>query len=73
MTKTFEGVRELNAAELDDVSGGLSVGLGLEVDASGELAAVSGVIDQVGGLVSGLLGSVTGALPSVSGSGSVSS
>ncbi|MDR4306831.1 hypothetical protein IHQ68_09390 [Chelatococcus sambhunathii] len=63
----FETIRELNAAELDDVAGGLSVGLGLNVDASGELAAVSGVVDQVGGLVGGLLGTVTGALPDVSG------
>lgn len=68
MTKSFEGIRELNAAELDDVAGGLSLGLGLNLDASQELAAVSGTIDQVGGLVGGLLGSVTGALPHVSGS-----
>lgn len=63
MTNHFDGIRELNAAELDEVAGGLSIGLGLNVDASGELAAVSGVIDQVGGLVGGLLGGVTGALP----------
>lgn len=67
MIKTVEVIRELNAVELEDVAGGLSLGLGLEIDASGELAAVSGVIDQVGGLVGGLLGTVTGALPSVSG------
>jgi hypothetical protein len=62
MTNRLDGIRELNAAELDEVAGGLSLGLGLNVDASGELAAVSGVIDQVGGLVTGLLGGVTGAV-----------
>lgn len=67
MTKSTETIRELNAAELSDVAGGLSIGLGLNIDASDELAAVSGVIDQVGGLVGGLLGAVTGALPDVSG------
>lgn len=63
MTKTIESVRELNAAELENVAGGLSLGLGLEIDASSELAAVSGTLDQVGGLVGDLLGTVTGALP----------
>jgi hypothetical protein len=55
-------IRELSSSELDQVAGGLSVGLGLEIDASAELAAVSGTIDQIGGLVSGLLGGVLGAV-----------
>ncbi|MFD1704019.1 hypothetical protein ACFSCV_13520 [Methylopila henanensis] len=61
MSNAFEAVRELNAAELDEVSGGLS--LGLSLDLGDELAAVSGTLDQVGGLVGGLLDTVIGALP----------
>lgn len=63
MTK-IEGIRELNATELEDVAGGLTLGLGL--DLSDELAAVSGTIDQVGGLVGGALDTILGALPHVS-------
>lgn len=63
MTK-IEGIRELNATELEDVAGGLTLGLGL--DLSDELAAVSGTIDQVGGLVGGTLDKILGALPHVS-------
>jgi hypothetical protein len=64
MTNAVETIRELNPAELDLVGGGLSVGLGLSVDASQELAAVSGLVGQVGGLVEGLAG---GALSAVGG------
>ena len=65
MTK-IEGIRELNATELNDVAGGLSLGLGLNVDASSELAAVSGLVDQVGGLGGGAVGTLLGALPHAS-------
>ena len=60
MQQNIDTVRELNAAELDQVGGGLS--LGLELDLSNELCAVSGTIDQVGGLVGGTLDSVLGAV-----------
>ena len=67
MQDSIDTVRELSAAELDQVGGGLGVGLtvGLGVDASQELGAVSGVVGQVGGLVSGLVGSVLGAVGGV--------
>lgn len=61
MQQNIDTVRELNAAELDQVGGGLSLGLGLEVDLSQELGAVSGTVDQVGGLVGGVLDKVLGA------------
>ena len=53
MSQNIDTVRELNAAELDEVGGGLGVGLGLGVDLSQELGAVSGTVDQVGGLAGG--------------------
>lgn len=58
MQNGTETIRELNASELDLVGGGLSlgVGLGVTVDASKELAAVSGLVGQAGGLVGGLVG-----------------
>jgi hypothetical protein len=62
MTEALDTIRELNASELDQVGGGLSIGLGLTVDASSELGAVSGLVGQVGGLVSGLVGGLTGAV-----------
>jgi hypothetical protein len=60
-------IRELSAAELDQVGGGLSLGVGVNLDLSSELGAVSGVIDQVGGLVSGLVGGLLGAVGGVTG------
>lgn len=62
MQQNFDTVRELNAAELDQVGGGLSLGVGLNLDLSQELGAVSGTIDQVGGLVGGTLDTVLGAV-----------
>jgi hypothetical protein len=62
MSQELDTIRELNPSELDQVGGGLSIGLGLTVDASSELSAVSGLVGQVGGLVSGLVGGLTGAL-----------
>ena len=41
MTQNLDTIRELDAKELDAVGGGLS--LGLELDLSSELGAVSGV------------------------------
>ncbi|SFK28396.1 hypothetical protein [Methylorubrum salsuginis] len=61
MQQNIDTIRELDAAELDQVGGGLSLGLGLEVDLSQELGAVSGTVDQVGGLVGGVLDKVLGA------------
>lgn len=58
MQNGTETIRELSPAELDLVGGGLSLGLGVTVDASKELAAVSGLVGQVGGLVGGLVGGV---------------
>lgn len=67
----IETVRELTNSELDEVSGGLSVSLGLGahagVDASDVTGAVSGLVGQVGGLVSGLVGSVLGAVGGLTG------
>jgi uncharacterized membrane protein len=60
-----ETVRELSNSELDEVSGGLSVGL--NVNASDVTGAVSGLVGQVGGLVSGLVGSVLGAAGGLTG------
>lgn len=70
MSQNFDTIRELDAAELDQVGGGLDVGMGVgvHVDASQELGAVSGLVDQVGGLVGGLLGTVGGLLGGVTGS-----
>lgn len=65
MSQNIDTVRELNAAELDEVGGGL--GIGIAVDLSQELAAVSGTIDQVGGLVGGTLETVLGAVGGVLG------
>lgn len=62
MQQNFDTVRELDAAELDQVGGGLSLGVGLNLDLSQELGAVSGTIDQVGGLVGGTLDTVLGAV-----------
>ncbi|CAO4176076.1 hypothetical protein [Methylorubrum populi] len=62
MQQNIDTIRELNAAELDQVGGGLSLGLGVELDLSKELGAVSGTIDQVGGLVGGTLDTVLGAV-----------
>jgi hypothetical protein len=62
MQQNIDTVRELNAAELDQVGGGLSLGVGLNLDLSQELGAVSGTIDQVGGLVGGTLDTVLGAV-----------
>lgn len=62
MQQNFDTVRELNAAELDQVGGGLSLGVGVNLDLSQELGAVSGTIDQVGGLVGGTLDTVLGAV-----------
>lgn len=69
MSNDIETIRELNASELDLVGGGLSVGAGvaLNVDASSELGAVSGLVGQVGGLVSGLVGGATGAVGGLAG------
>lgn len=61
MQQNIDTIRELDAAELDQVGGGLSLGLGLDLDLSKELGAVSGTIDQVGGLVGGVLDKVLGA------------
>ena len=61
MQQNIDTLRELDAAELDQVGGGLSLGLGLDLDLSKELGAVSGTIDQVGGLVGGVLDKVLGA------------
>lgn len=62
MAQNNDTIRELSAAELDEVGGGLSLGLGLELDLSSELGAVSGTVGQVGGLVSGLVGGLLGAV-----------
>ena len=62
MQHNIDTIRELNAAELDQVGGGLSLGVGVELDLSQELGAVSGTIDQVGGLVGGTLDTVLGAV-----------
>ncbi|AWI90723.1 MULTISPECIES: hypothetical protein [Methylorubrum] len=62
MQQNIDTIRELNAAELDQVGGGLSLGVGVELDLSQELGAVSGVVDQVGGLVGGTLDTVLGAV-----------
>lgn len=59
MQQNIDTIRELDAAELDQVGGGLS--LGLDLDLSKELGAVSGTVDQVGGLVGGVLDKVLGA------------
>ncbi|MFG5120262.1 hypothetical protein [Methylorubrum sp. POS3] len=59
MQQNIDTIRELNAAELDQVGGGLS--LGLNLDLSKELGAVSGTIDQVGGLAGGALDTILGA------------
>ena len=59
MQQNIDTIRELNAAELDQVGGGLTLGLGL--DLSSELGAVSGTIGQVGGLAGGALDTVLGA------------
>jgi hypothetical protein len=67
MSQNIETIRELNASELDEVGGGLSIGVGATVDLSQELGAVSSTVDQVGGLVSGLLGTVLGAVGGVVG------
>lgn len=67
MQQNIDTVRELNAAELDQVGGGLSLGVGLNLDLSQELGAVSGTIDQVGGLVGGTLDTVLGAVGGVLG------
>lgn len=61
MQQNIDTIRELDAAELDQVGGGLSLGLGLDLDLSKELGAVSGTVDQVGGLVGGVLDKVLGA------------
>jgi hypothetical protein len=45
MSENIETIRELNATELDAVGGGLSLGLGLDLDLSGELGAVSGTVN----------------------------
>jgi hypothetical protein len=64
MLRNSETIRELDAAELDQVGGGLSLGIGVNLDLSSELNAVSGVLDTVlgavGGLVGGLVGGVVG-------------
>lgn len=59
-----ETMRELNNSEIDQVSGGLSVGVGAHasVNASDVTGAASGLVGQVGGLVSGLVSSVLGAV-----------
>lgn len=62
MQQNIDTIRELNATELDQVGGGLSLGVGVELDLSQELGAVSGTIDQVGGLVGGTLDTVLGAV-----------
>ncbi|BAU93043.1 Pe-pgrs family protein [Methylorubrum populi] len=62
MQQNIDTIRELNAAELDQVGGGLSLGVGVELDLSQELGAVSGTIGQVGGLVGGTLDTVLGAV-----------
>lgn len=62
MQQNIDTIRELDAAELDQVGGGLSLGVGVELDLSSELGAVSGTIDQVGGLVGGTLDTVLGAV-----------
>lgn len=60
MLRNSETIRELDTAELDQVGGGLS--LGVNLDLSSELGAVSGVLDTVLGAVGGLVGGVTGGL-----------
>ena len=62
MQQNIDTIRELNAAELDQVGGGLSLGVGVELDLSQELGAVSGTSDQVGGLGGGTLDTVLGAV-----------
>ena len=44
MQQNIDTVRELNAAELDQVGGGLSLGVGLNLDLSQELGAASGTV-----------------------------
>jgi hypothetical protein len=64
MLRNSETIRELDVSELDQVGGGLSLGVGVNLDLSSELGAVSGVLDTVlgavGGLVGGVVGGVTG-------------
>lgn len=64
MLRNSETIRELDTSELDQVGGGLSLGVGVNLDLSSELGAVSGVLDTVlgavGGLVGGVVGGVTG-------------
>lgn len=60
MLRNSETIRELDASELDQVGGGLSLGVGVNLDLSSELGAVSGVLDKVLGAVGGLVGGVTG-------------
>ena len=67
MSQDFDTIRELNASELNQVGGGLSLGIGVSLDARQELGAVSGLVGQVGGLVSGLAGSATGTAGSLAG------
>ncbi len=67
MTQNFDTIRELDASELDAVGGGLDLGVGVSLDLSQELGAVSGTVDQVGGLVGGLLNTVGGLLGGVTG------
>ncbi len=67
MQQNIDTIRELDAAELDQVGGGLSLGLGLDLDLSKELGAVSGTVDQVGGLVGGVLDKALGAVGGVLG------
>lgn len=62
MLRNSETIRELDTAELDQVGGGLSLGVGVNLDLSSELGAVSGVLDTVLGAVGGLVGGVTGGL-----------
>jgi hypothetical protein len=72
-----ESLRELSAAEIDEVAGGLSVsvganagvtaGAGVNVNANDVLGAVSGLVGQAGGLVSSLLGNVLGAVGGLAG------
>ena len=60
MLRNSETVRELDVSELDQVGGGLSLGVGVNLDLSSELGAVSGVLDTVLGAVGGVVGGVTG-------------
>lgn len=60
MSQKIDTIRELNASEVHEVGGGLGVSLGLNVDASQELGAVSGLLGSATGLVGGLTGGLLG-------------